>query len=191
MIALLTRLLVWLPAAALVVVVRLLLVAVRLLLRLLGLAGFRGARLAALAATLLGVWWAARQVGLRPAAWLAVIGWAAWATRHHRTAIRQHAAVRKLTTALERQAGALTAATRTLQAHPTPTSVMATTAAARAATATATGRGGVAATPQPAADQAPEQAVAALGRYAAAWVRRHIPPADAGTPTHPHRRQPR
>jgi hypothetical protein len=177
------RLLVWLHGALLAVVVRLLLLAGRLVLRLLAVAGFRGARLGWLAATLLGVWWAAGYVGVGPASRLAVIGWAAWATRHHRAAIRQHAAVRRLTAALEQHTGALAAATRALQARPTPTT--ATTAT------TAVDRDGLAIAPWPAADQAPEQVVAALGRHATAWVRRHTLPAGGGTPTHAHRRHPR
>ncbi len=181
------RLLVWLHGALLVAVVRLVSWAGRLVLRLLAVAGFRGARLGWLAATLLGVWWAARHVGVRPAAWLAVIGWAAWATRHHRAAIRRHAAVRRLTAALERHTGALAVATRALPAHPSPT-----TTATSDATATTTADGdGLAARPWPVADQAPEQTLAALGRHAAAWVRRHTLPADAGTPTRPHWRHPR
>ena len=93
-----------------VAAVRLLLGAGRLGLWLLALAGFRGARLVALAATGVGVWWAAGQVGLRPAVWLAVIAWAAWAMRHHRAAIRQHAAVRRLTAPLQHHANTLAAA---------------------------------------------------------------------------------
>ncbi len=181
------RLLAWLHGVVLVAVVRLLLVAGRLVLRLLAAAGFHGARLGWLAATLVGVWWAARQVGLRPAAWLAVIGWAAWATRHHRAAIRRHAAVRKLTAALDRQASVLAAATRTLQAHPTPPTGT-TTATTTAIATTVADRDGVATAPWPAADQAPERAVAALGRYAAAWVRHHTLHAGSGTPTRPHGR---
>jgi hypothetical protein len=184
------RLLAWLHGVVLVVVVRLLLVVGRLVLRLLAAAGFRGARLAALAATLVGVWWAARQVGIGPASRLAVIGWAAWATRHHRASIRRHAAVRRLTAALDRQASVLAAATRALQAHPTP--LTATTPATTTATGTTTAASDAVATaPRPAAGQAPERAVAALGRYAAAWVRRHTLHAGGGTPTHPHRRHPR
>ncbi len=184
------RLLAWLHGALLVAVVRLVILAGRLGLRLLAVAGFRGARLGWLIAALLGVWWAARHVGVRPAAWLAVIGWAAWATRHHRTAIRQHAAVRRLTTALEQHTGALAAATRTLQAHPTPTTAT-TTATPTTVTATAVDPEVAATWPWPAAGQSPERAVAALGRHAAAWVRRHTLPAGGGTPTRPHRRHPR
>jgi hypothetical protein len=184
------RLLMWLHGALLVAVVRLLLLAGRLGLRLLAVAGFRGARLGWLIATLVGVWWAARHVGVRPAVWLAVIGWAAWATRHHRAAIRQHAAVRRLTAALEQHTGALAAATRTLQAHPTPTTAT-TTATPTTVTTTAVDPEVAATRPWPAAGQSPERAVAALGRHATAWVRRHTLPADAGTPTRPHRRHPR
>jgi hypothetical protein len=173
-----------------VAAVRLLLGAGRLGLWLLALAGFRGARLVALAATGVGVWWAAGQVGLRPAVWLAVIAWAAWAMRHHSAAIRQHAAVRRLTAALEQHTGALAAATRTLQAHPTPTTAT-TTATPTTVTTTAVDPEVAATRPWPAAGQSPERAVAALGRHATAWVRRHTLPADAGTPTRPHRRHPR
>jgi hypothetical protein len=77
---------------AAVLLVRLLLGVGRLGLWLLALAGFRGSRLLALAATGMGVWWAAGKVGVRPAVWLAVIGWAAWAVRHHRAVLAQHAA---------------------------------------------------------------------------------------------------
>jgi hypothetical protein len=184
------RLLVWLHGALLAVVVRLLLLAGRLVLRLLAVAGFRGARLGWLAATLLGVWWAAGYVGVGPASRLAVIGWAAWATRHHRAAIRQHAAVRRLTAALEQHTGALAAATRTLQAHPTPTTAT-TTATPTTVTTTAVDPEVAATRPWPADGQSPERAIAALGRHATAWVRRHTLPADAGTPTRPHRRHPR
>ena len=112
---LLTRLLVWLTVTVVATTVRLLLFAVRLGLWLFALAGFRGARLAALAATLVGVRWAAQTVGAGPAVRLAAIGWAAWAVRHHRVAIRQHAAVRRATVALEHYAAELAAATRRWQ----------------------------------------------------------------------------
>jgi hypothetical protein len=112
---LLTRLLVWLTVTVVATTVRLLLFAVRLGLWLFALAGFRGARLAALAATLVGVRWAAQTVGAGPAVRLAAIGWAAWAVRHHRAAIRQHAAVRHATAALEHYAAELGAATRRWQ----------------------------------------------------------------------------
>ena len=91
---------------AVVLAVRMLVAVGRLALWLLALAGFRGARLPALAATGIGVGWAATQVGIRPAVWLAVIGWAAWALRHHRAMLAQHAAVRRLTTALQQHTGA-------------------------------------------------------------------------------------
>ncbi len=184
------RLLAWLHGALLVAVVRLVILAGRLGLRLLAVAGFRGARLGWLIAALLGVWWAARHVGVRPAAWLAVIGWAAWATRHHRAAIRQHAAVRRLTTALEQHTGALAAATRPLQTRPIATTAT-TTATPTTVTTTAVDPEVAATRPWSAAGQSPERAVAVLGRYAAAWVRRHTLPAGGGTPTRPHRRHPR
>jgi hypothetical protein len=113
--ALLARLLVWLTVTLVASTVRLLLFAVRLVLWLFALAGFRGARLAALAATVAGVRWAAQVVGVGPAVRLALVGWAAWAVRHHRGAIRQHAAVRRVTAALEHYAAELGAATRRWQ----------------------------------------------------------------------------
>jgi hypothetical protein len=116
---LLTRLPVWLAVTALAGTVRLLLLAVRLALWLFALAGFRGARLAALAATVVGVRWAVPMVGVGPAVRLALVGWAAWAVRHHRGAIRRNAAVRRATFALERYAAELSAATRRWQ-PPTP-----------------------------------------------------------------------
>ena len=116
---LLTRLLVWLAITLVATTVRLLLLGVRVVLWGFALVGFRGARLAALAATLVGIHWAAGVVGTGPAVRLALIGWAAWALRHHRAAIRQHAAVRRATAALERYAAELGAATRRWQ-PPTP-----------------------------------------------------------------------
>jgi hypothetical protein len=177
MTGLLARLLVGLPLAVLAAAAQLLLGVVRLLLWMLGRVGFRGARLAGLAATLAGVGWAAQHVGVGPAARLAVIGWVAWATRHHRAQLAQQAAVRRLTAALEQHTSALATATRPLPARPTTT----TTAPARQVPPAA---------PWPAANQPPDQGVAALGRYAAAWVRRHTP-AGGGTPPRPPRRPPR
>jgi len=115
MTGLLARLVVWLAVMMVAATVRLLLFAARLALWLFALAGFRGARLAALAATLVGVRWAAATVGVGPAVRLALVGWAAWAVRHHRTAIRRNAAVRRATAALERYAAELAAATRRWQ----------------------------------------------------------------------------
>jgi hypothetical protein len=138
-------------AAALVL--RLLLGVGRLGLWLLALAGFRGARLLALAATAVGVWWAAGKVGLRPAVWLAVIGWVAWAVRHHRAVLAQHAAVRRLTTALQQHTDALTRGAQGDADSP-------------------------AARPWPESNQSAEQTLAVLGRFAAGFVRRHLPPAD-------------
>jgi hypothetical protein len=180
---LLARLLVGLPLAVVVAAAQLLVGVGRLGLWLLGRVGFRGARLAGLAATGAGVGWAAGVVGVGPAARLAVIGWVAWATRHHRAQLAQHAAVRRLaaaqqaaarrlTAALAQHTGALAAATRPLPTRPTTTTAPAP------------------AHQVPAADQPPDQAVAALGRYAAAWVRRHTP-AGGGTPPRPSRRPPR
>jgi len=119
---LLTRLVVWLLVTLVATAVRLLLAAVRLALWLFALAGFRGARLLGLAATVAGVRWAAATVGVGPAVWLAVIGWAAWAIRHHRAAIRRNAAVRRATLALDRYTAELGAAARRLQPpRPRPT----------------------------------------------------------------------
>jgi hypothetical protein len=114
-----TRLVVWLTVTVVASTVRLVLLAVRLVLWGFALAGFRGDRLAALAATLVGVQWAAATVGAGPAVRLALVGWAAWAVLHHRAAIRQHAAVRHVTAALEHYATELAAATRRWQ-PPTP-----------------------------------------------------------------------
>jgi hypothetical protein len=117
--ALLARLLAWLTITLVAGTVRLLLFAVRLALWLFALAGFRGRRLLALAATVAGVRWATPVVGVGPAVRLAAIGWAAWALRHHRAAVRRNAAVRRATLALERYAAELGAATRRWQ-PPTP-----------------------------------------------------------------------
>jgi hypothetical protein len=186
---LLVRLAVAIPVAVVVVALRLLLGAGRLGLFLLALAGFRGARLLGLATTLVGVWWAAGQVGLRPAVWLAVIAWAAWAVRHHRAAIRQHAAVRKLTSALQHHTDAMAAAGR---ARPARSSSTARSAPTRTTVPrTARGDGGrLAVRPWPEASQSPEQTVAALGRHAEAFIARHTPPADPA-PTRRRWRHPR
>jgi hypothetical protein len=196
---LLVRLLVGLPVAVLAATVQLLVGVVRLGLWLLGRVGFRGARLAGLAATGAGVGWAAGTIGLGPAVRLALVGWVAWATRHHRAQLAQHAtvrrlaaaqqaAVRRLTGALEQHTGALAAATRPLPARPATTTTP--TPLATATTAPARARQVSAASPWPAADQPPDQGISALGRYAAAWVRRHTP-AGGGTPPRPHERPPR
>jgi hypothetical protein len=122
MTVLLARLVVWLAVTLVATAMRLLLVAVRLVLWLFALAGFHGVRLVALAATVAGVRWAAATVGTGPAVRLAAIGWAAWAVRHHRAAIRQHPAVRRVTLALEGHAGELSAAAKRLQPpRPRPT----------------------------------------------------------------------
>jgi hypothetical protein len=119
MTALLARLAIALTLAVVGGMARLLLLTMRLVLWLFALAGFRGARLAMLAATLAGVHWAATTVGTGPAVRLAAIGWAAWALRRHRAAIRQHAAVRRASTLLERYAAELAAATKRWR-PPTP-----------------------------------------------------------------------
>ncbi len=119
---LLARLVVWLAVTLVAGTVRLLLLVVRLALWLFALAGFRGARLLGLAATVAGVRWAAATVGVGPAVRLALVGWAAWALRHHRAAIRRNAAVRRVTAALEHYAAELGAATKRLQPpRPRPT----------------------------------------------------------------------
>ena len=136
------------------------------------------------------MWWAAGKVGLRPAVWLAVIGWAAWAVRHHRAVLAQHAAVRRLTTALQQHTGALAAAGKARLARPA-------TATARTQHARVTVTRGApvdadipAARPWPESHQSAEQTLAALGRYAAGFVRRHLPPADPA-PTRWRWRRPR
>jgi hypothetical protein len=170
-----------------VAAVRLLLGAGRLGLWLLALAGFRGARLVALAATGVGVWWAAGQVGLRPAVWLAVIAWAAWAMRHHRAAIRQHAAVRRLTAALQHHANTLAAAG---PARPVRSAATARTAPTRTTRTARVDGGRLAVRPWPEASQFPEQTIAALGRHAEAFIARHTPPASPA-PTRRRWRRPR
>jgi hypothetical protein len=186
---LLARLLVGLPVAVVVATAQLLVLVVRLGLWLLGRVGFRGARLAGLAATLAGVWWATRHVGIGPASRLAVIGWAAWAIRHHRAALGRHAAVRRLTATLERHASALAAATTALGARPTPSPDPATTPARSDAR--------VPAAPSRLAFE-PSPGLATVTRAAAARARRRLRPADdtAGATPPPrvarsHRRQPR
>jgi hypothetical protein len=164
----LVRLVIGLTAAIVGGLVRL----VRLGLWLLGLAGFRGARLAGLAATVAGVWWAAATVGTGPALRLALIGWAAWVARRHRAALRQTAAARRLATAQQATVRRLTAA---LQQHADALAA-ATTPSASGSTATTTGDRDVPAVPWLAADQPAARGVAALGRYAEAWVRRHAAP---------------
>jgi hypothetical protein len=176
----LIRLWVGLTIRLVAAVVRGVLLVVRLGLWLLGRVGFRGARLIGLAATLAGVGWAAATVGVGPAVRLALVGWAAWATRHHRAAIRQHAAVRRLaavqqaavrrlTAALAQHAAALDAATQ-----PSPTRLAATPATGTASK----DRDVLASPPWQAAEQpSAAQGIAALGRYAAAWARRHTAPA--------------
>ena len=172
-----------------VATVRLLVLVGRVGLWLLALAGFRGARLVALAATGVGVWWAAGQVGLRPAVWLAVIAWAAWAVRHHRAVIRQHAAVRRLTAALQHHANTLAAAD---PARPVRSAATARTAPTRTAMPRTAGVDGgrLAVRPWPQASQSPEQTIAAPGRHAEAFIARHTPPASPA-PTRRRWRRPR
>ena len=170
-----------------VAAVRLLLGAGRLGLWLLALAGFRGARLVALAATGVGVWWAAGQVGLRPAVWLAVIAWAAWAMRHHRAAIRQP--VRRLTAALQHHANTLAAAGPARSVRSAATATTAPTRTTTPRTARVDG-GRLVVRPWPEASQSPEQTIAALGRHAEAFIARHTPPASPA-PTRRRWRRPR
>jgi hypothetical protein len=171
----LVRLLVGLTVAVAGGLARLLLLVVRLVLWLLALVGFRGARLAGLAATVAGVWWAAATVGPGPVVRLVVIGWAAWAARHHRAAIRQTAAVRRLATAQQAAVRTLTAALR--QHTEALAAAKSGSVSSSRTTTTPTDGEGPAVLPWQAADQRPDRAVAAVGRYAAAWVRRHAAPA--------------
>jgi hypothetical protein len=114
-------------------------------------------------------------VGVGPAVRLAVIGWAAWATRHHRAVIRRTAAVRRLAAAQQAAVRRLTAA---LQQHTDALAASTTPPASGSTTTTATGDRDVPAVPPwLAADQPPDQMLGALGRYAQAWVRRHAAPA--------------
>jgi hypothetical protein len=175
---------------AVALAVRLLLGAGRLGLWLLALAGFRGARLLALAATLVGVWWAAARVGLRPAVWLAVIGWGAWAVRHHRAAIAQHAAVRRLTTALTQHTDALAAASKARLARPATATARTPNPRVTVTRATSVDGGQPAARTWLEASQSAEQTLAALGRYAAAFIARHTRPVDPA-PTLRRWRRPR
>jgi hypothetical protein len=171
------RIAVAVTVTAVVLVVRLLVGVGRLGLWLLALAGFRGARLPALAATGIGVGWAATQVGIRPAVWLAVIGWAAWAGRHHRAAIAQHATVRKLNRAVQRHADAL-AAGRVRPPGPAPSTARTDRMRVTGPKGDQQGSARPVVRPWPDAGQSPEQSLTALGRYATTFVSRHIPPAD-------------
>jgi hypothetical protein len=140
-------------------------------------------------ATVVFLGWAEPIVGLRPAGWLAVIWWVHRLTRHKRAELYRHELVRRAEHALERQVRALAAATRTPWVQPTPTSVPATPsqpALPPVPVPTATDRSRGTTAPQPAATQAPEQTVAAVGRYAAGWVAQHR--THATTDTQPRRR---
>jgi len=177
----LIRLVVGLTVAIVAGVVRLGLLVVRLGLWLLGLAGFRGARLAGLAATVSGVRWAAATVGTGPALRLALIGWAAWVTRHHRAAIRRHAAVRRLATAQQAAVRRLTAALEqhaaALEQHAKRPQIRRGTGPAPASATAPKDRGALPVPPWQAAERSPAaEGVAALGRYAAAWARHHAAP---------------
>jgi hypothetical protein len=171
----LVRLVVGLTVAIAGGLVRLLLLVVRLVLSLLALAGFRGARLGGLTASVVGVWWAAATVGPGPAVRLAVIGWAAWAARHHRAAIRQTAAVRRLAAAQQAAVRRLTAALR--QHTDALAAAKSGSVSSSRTTTTPTDGEGPVVLPWRAADQPPNLALAAIGRYAAAWVHRHAAPA--------------
>jgi hypothetical protein len=165
MTGLLVRLVVWALWGIVRLVVAGLVVAARLLLGLLGVAGLRGVRLAWLVATVLAVGWAAQVVGLRTAVALAALAWLVWATHRQRSQRRQRAALRKLTRALATH-------THTLRTAATQRSSGARVAARADALASA---------PRFAAGQSPEQALRALERYAAAWTHRHThPAADEG-----------
>ena len=182
----LVRLVVWLLVTLVAATVRLLLLGVRLGLWLFALAGFRGARLLALAATVAGVRWAAATVGVGPAVRLAAIGWAAWALGHHHSAIRRNAAVRRATLALEHYAAELGAAARRLQPprprptmprpSPTPT--------------TATPPGGVPGIPPPLAFE--PSRLDAVARYVAGrWGARPRPAAPTPHAALTDRKEPR
>jgi len=164
---LLVRLVGWALWGIVRLVVAGLVVAARLLLGLLGLAGLRGVRLVWLVATVLAVGWAAHVVGLRAAVALAALGWLVWATYRQRAQLRQRAALRKLTHALETH-------TRALHTAGTRRSPAGTFAAKADAFASA---------PRLVAGQSPEQALRALERHAAAWTGRHTQPVtDHDTP---------
>jgi len=158
---LLARLVVWLAVTLVAGTVRLLLLVVRLALWLFALAGFRGARLLGLAATVAGVRWAAATVGAGPAVRLAAIGWAAWALRHHRAAIRRNAAVRRVSLALERYAAELGAAAKRLQ-PPRPRLAISKPGAGRSPTPP----GGVPGIPPPLPFE-PHPGLARMTRYVA------------------------
>jgi hypothetical protein len=162
-----TRLLLRLVAAGVVLLVR-------VLLGLLALVGLRGTRVARLAATILGIGWAANLVGLRAAAMLTALVWLVWlvwATRHQRARLRDRVALRRLTRALETR---LETRSRALATAPKPASVPRPGRnATRDGDALA---GALASGPRLAASQTPEQAMRTLERYAAAWTRRHTHP---------------
>jgi len=164
---LLVRLVVWALWGIVRLVVLAVRLAVRVLLGLLAAAGLHGARLAWLVATVLAVGWAAQVVGLRAAVGLAALGWLVWATRRQRSQRRQRAALRKLTRALATHTRAL----RTAGTRRSPAAAIAAKADAWASA------------PRLVGGQSPEQALRALGRYAAAWTRRHTQPVtDHDTP---------
>jgi hypothetical protein len=62
--------------------------------------------------------WAAPVIGLRPAGWLAVIGWTAWLARHQPAQLDRSAGMRRLTAKVQRHAQAL--AKTTAPAAPRP-----------------------------------------------------------------------
>lgn len=152
------------------------------------------------------VGWAQPVVGLRSAGWLVVIWWLHQLTRHQRARLYRHELLRRAERALERQPHlllrrveralgrqAIALAGATPPSRPAATTAPATRRrpALPPATTVTPRAGGAAATPQPAAEQAPEETVAALGRYAAGWVRRHLDHAPDSSPTRRCWRHPR
>jgi hypothetical protein len=136
------------------------------------------------------VGWAQPVVGLRSAGWLVAIWWLHRLTRHQRAELYRHELLRRAERALERQPAALLhTAERALgrgvialagasgppRSHPEAT--YAPVVRRRPALPPPPPA------PEPAAGQPPEQTVAALGRYAADWVRRHLAHANSDTPT--------
>jgi hypothetical protein len=154
-------------------------------------------------ASLLFIGWAAPIVGLRPAGWLVVIWWLHRLTRHKRAALYRHELLRRAERALERQPAAwLRAVERALGRGVFTLAGVSTTpqrttppgnrrSALPPASTTARHAGRVVATPQPAAGRPPEQTLAALGRYAAGWVARHLAHANPDSRTARGGRPPR
>lgn len=158
--------------------VRLLLFVVRLALWGFALAGFRGLRLLGLAATVAGVRWAAPIVGTGPAVRLALVGWAAWALRHRREAIRRSAAARRLARVAEGYAAELAAAAKRWR-PPRPGRATPTPDPAPPATPPGGGTPGL---PPPLAFE-PSPGLAKVARFVA---RRWGPPPTSRTSPAPH-----